>query len=406
MNVLVLNSGSSSQKSALFTLPDGKHALAGPVWEATIEWRKGPASLVTRNSAGATDRVELGSSDREGALNSLFDALTHGPTKVLAAESEIDAVGHRIVHGGPKLVGPAQITAEVKKTIAEVAAIAPLHNSAGLQGIELAERRFKNTPQFAVFDTGFHHTLPLFAAVYPGPYQWYELGIRRFGFHGINHQYCAEKAAEMVARAVSSLKIVTCHLGNGCSLAAINGGRSVDTTMGFTPLEGLMMGTRSGSVDPGVLTYLLRTTQTTGQGLDDMLNKQSGLAGISGLSGDMREVIKAAQSGNLRAQLAFEMFIHRLCKAIAAMMASLGGMDILVFTAGIGENSAEVREAACRKLAFLGLELDTGANAARPVDKEISAPGSAVRVLVIQAREGPVIARECARMLTLSGTRP
>jgi acetate kinase len=250
-------------------------------------------------------------------------------------------------------------------------------------------------PQIAVFDTGFHRTMPLAAKTYPGPYEWFEQGIRRYGFHGINHQYCAERAQQLLGD--KPKRLVTCHLGNGCSLAAIREGKSVDTTMGFTPLEGLMMGTRSGSVDPGILTYLMRQRHFYDEALDDVLNKKSGLLGISGISSDMREVLDARKRGNERASLAFDMYVHRLRSGIGAMAAVLGGIDALVFTAGVGENSAEVRAAVCDQLAFLGLRIDPAKSAQSSFDKDtdVSAQDAAVRVLVIHAQEDWMIARQC-----------
>jgi acetate kinase len=287
----------------------------------------------------------------------------------------------------------------VKQEIENLSTIAPLHNKAGLEGIELIENLLPNIPQIAVFDTGFHRTLAPEAFVYPVPYSWYERGgIRRFGFHGINHDYCAHRAAQLLDRDLASLKIISCHLGNGCSLCAIDGGKSVDTTMGFTPLEGLMMGTRSGSFDPGILTYVLRTQNLDSAKLDHILNHESGLIGISGVSSDMRDVLAAAAKGNKRSQLAFDIFIHRLQSEIGAMAASLGGLDVLIFTAGIGENSPEVRRAACAKLEFLGVTLDDSANSAAQPDCHISSESSRVRVLVIRAQEDWSIARVCAEM--------
>jgi acetate kinase len=274
--------------------------------------------------------------------------------------------------------------------------------------MESVSKLLGSVPQVAVFDTGFHHNMPLPAATYPGPYEWFEQGIRRYGFHGINHQYCAERAAELLGKDLTALKLVTCHLGNGCSLAAILNGRSVDTTMGFTPLEGLMMGTRSGSVDPGVLTYLMRQRRFLDEQLDDVLNKKSGLLGISGVSSDMREVLAAStDSGDPvrmeRSKLALDMYVHRLRSGIGAMIAVLGGVDALVFTAGVGENSPEIRVGACDNLAFLGLQLDDAKNR-QPLlaDTDISAPDAPVRTLVIRAQEDWMIARQCwNRMRTI-----
>ena len=362
MKILVLNSGSSSQKSALFELGDSlPQNPPTPVWEASIEWGANSASLRVRTSQGATNQ-ETTAKDRQAAVERMLQALWSGSTQVIANPSEIAVVGHRVVHGGHKLEEAVVVTPDVKQVIASLAAFAPLHNRAELEGIEIIERLVGKVCQVAVFDTGFHHTLPLAAALYPGPYEWLQQGIRRYGFHGINHQYCAHRAAQLLGRDLSALKIVSCHLGNGCSLAAIEGGKSVDTTMGFTPLDGLMMGTRSGSVDPGILTYLMRKGPLTGQQLDDVLNQKSGLLGVSGISGDMRQILAAIQEGNDRAKLAFDTYVHRLQSGIGAMASVLGGLDVLVFTAGVGEHSAEVRAASCEKLGFLGLNLDAERN--------------------------------------------
>lgn len=308
-------------------------------------------------------------------------------------------MGHRIVHGGRQFEEPVIITAEVKRAIASASAFAPLHNRAELEGIAIMEELLGQVPQVAVFDTAFHHHLPLAATVYPGPYEWFAQGIRRYGFHGINHQYCAERAAQLLGKPLASLKLVSCHLGNGCSLAAIDAGRSVDTTMGFTPLEGLMMGTRSGSVDPGILTYLMREKQIRdGQEMDDVLNNKSGLLGVSGVSSDMRKVLEAMRLGNERAALAFDIFAHRLRSCIGSMVAALGGLDALIFTAGIGENSAAVREAACARFGHLGLKLDPAKNGKLPADQDIAARDSSVHVLVIRAQEDWAIARACWRI--------
>jgi acetate kinase len=253
--------------------------------------------------------------------------------------------------------------------------------------------------QVAVFDTAFHATLPAEAYVLPGPYRWLEQGIRRYGFHGISHQYVARRAAEALGRKLEELRLVTCHLGSGCSLAAVRGGRSVDTTMGFTPLDGLMMGTRSGAVDPGVLIHLVRHCGATAEELDRTLNQESGLMGISGISSDMREVLAVAAQGNARARLAFDIFVHRLRAAIAAMAAAAGGLDALVFTAGIGENSAEVRAAAADGLAWMDVRIDAPRNRSGTGDRDISADGARVRVLVVHTDEELEIAREVARVI-------
>ena len=403
MKILVLNSGSSSQKSALYEISGALPARPPtPVWEGKIEWDGDQAEMQVQNSKGANLKHRLKVESRRHAIEQLLNSLWTGDTLVVSAPSEIDIVGHRIVHGGKDFEQAIVITPEVKSAIARMSIFAPLHNRAELEGIEIVEKHFGNVPQVAVFDTGFHSRLPEAAAVYPGPYEWLARGIRRYGFHGINHQYCAARAAQLLGRELNSLKLVTCHLGNGCSLAAILGGRSVDTTMGFTPLDGLMMGTRSGSLDPGILTFLMRAEKSTGQQLDDLLNRKSGLLGVSGLSSDMRQIVAAMKDGNARAKLAFEMFVHHLQSGIGAMIAVLGGIDALVFTAGIGENSPDMRAAACANFAFLGLTLDPAKNAQSHADEEISFSDSSVRVLIIRAQEDWAIAFDCWRLASAS----
>jgi acetate kinase len=409
MKILVLNSGSSSQKACLFDLgsplPDDPPK---PLWEGKLEWRADRATLEARTASGAavTENVEPG--ERSAATAHLLNELVSGKTHVLESLSEIDVVGHRIVNGGRSYIRPTLITVEVKSAIEKMAVFAPLHNRLELAGIALIETLFEKyrgaVPQVAVFDTGFHSSLPDAAAIYPGPYDWVEQGIRKFGFHGINHQYCAGRAAQILGKNLADLKLITCHLGNGCSLAAIRGGKSIDTTMGFTPLDGLMMGTRSGSVDPGILTYLMREKKLDGKALDEILNSKSGLLGISGVSADMREVTAAIESGSQRAQLAFDIFVHRLRAAIGSMLAATDGADAIIFTGGIGENSAEVRCEACRHFSFLKLLLDSAKNTAKPVDTDISSPQSSVRILVISAQEDWAIARECWKLFSNAST--
>lgn len=284
----------------------------------------------------------------------------------------------------------------MKAAIADLAALAPAHNPANLEGIEALEQILgTEVPQIAVFDTAFHTQMPLFAAIYPGPYEWFEQGIRRYGFHGISHQYCAQRAAQILGRELKELRLITCHLGNGCSLAAIRDGHSVDTTMGFTPLDGLMMGSRSGSVDPGILIHLMRQEGYTADKLEQLLNLASGLKGISGVSEDMRQIMAAIAQGNQRAQLALDIYVHRLRSGICAMLASLGGLDALIFTAGVGENSPTIRAAACEAFEFLGLKLDPEKNTRLPDDRDIATADSTLRVLVIHTQEDWAIAQEC-----------
>ena len=306
-------------------------------------------------------------------------------------------MGHRVVHGGPRFQDSLLITNEVYSALAGLAQFAPLHIQSELEGMKIAAGLLGDVPQFAVFDTGFHSHMPAVAQTYPGPYEWFESGIRRYGFHGINHQYCATRAAQLIEKDLNSLKIVSCHLGNGCSVTGIKAGRSVNTTMGFTPLDGLMMGTRSGSVDPGILIFLMRQRGLNADQIDEMLNKKSGLLGISGLSADMRDVLAGMHSGNERAKLAFELYVHSLRTAIAGMAAALEGLDVLVFTAGVGENSAEVRAATCKGLEFLGVTMDLNRNEESLLDRDISSPDSRARVLVIRAAEDWAIAADCWR---------
>jgi len=403
MKILVLNSGSSSQKSALYEISGSLPVEPStPAWQGKIEWNGDQAEMQAQNSQGANLKHRLKVESRRHAIEQLVNSLWTGDTRVVSAPSEIDIVGHRIVHGGKEFEEATILTPEVKSAIARMSVFAPLHNRAELEGIDIVEKYLGNVPQVAVFDTGFHSRLPKAAAVYAGPYEWLAQGIRRYGFHGINHQYCAGRAAQLLGRELNSLKLVTCHLGNGCSLAAILHGRSVDTTMGFTPLDGLMMGTRSGSLDPGILTYLMREEKSTGEQLDNLLNTKSGLLGISGISGDMRQILTAMKDGNPRAKLAFEMFVHHLQSAIGAMIAVLGGINALIFTAGIGENSPEARAASCANFGFLGLKLDGAKNTQSPVDQEISLSDSAVRVLIIRAQEDWAIASDCWRLASVS----
>jgi len=401
MKILVLNAGSSSQKSCLYelneVLPDRPPQ---PLWEAQIDWnhREGVAKLKVETASGTEQEEELASDSRQAAISRMLETLWQGKTQVINSLTEIDIVGHRVVHGGQDYQQSTLISPDVKEAIARLSVFAPVHNPVNLEGIEALEKILPNRPQVAVFDTAFHAQLPPAAFVYPGPYEWLEDGIRRYGFHGISHQYCARRAAQILNRDLTDLRLISCHLGNGCSLAAIRGGWSVDTTMGFTPLDGLMMGSRSGAIDPGIIIHLLRRSDFTAEKLDSILNRNSGLKGISGVSSDMRQIGEAITQGNERAQLALDIYIHRLRAGIGAMLASLGGLDALIFTAGVGENSAAVRAAACEAFGFLGLKLDGEKNQHSPVDEDIAAVDSAARVLVIHTQEDWEIARECWKL--------
>jgi acetate kinase len=399
MKILVLNAGSSSQKSCLYevrgnTLPSSPPA---PLWEGKVDWshHQGVAEIEVETVTGEKLTEEIATDSQSQVMARLLDTMSSGSTKVINQLCEIDVVGHRVVHGGRKYRQSVVITQQVKNAIANLASLAPAHNPANLAGIEAVENILGDVKQVAVFDTAFHSNIPETAAIYPGPYEWVEQDIIRYGFHGISHQYCASRAAQILDKDLVSLRLITCHLGNGCSLAAIKNGCSVDTTMGFTPLDGLMMGSRSGSVDPGILIYLLQQKDCTVEQLDEVLNKRSGLSGISGISGDMRQIKTAISQGSRRAQLAFDIYVHRLRSSIGAMVASLGGLDALVFTAGIGENTPEIRQAACEAFEFLGIKIDLSKNTRNPQDEDIAKTDSAVRVLVIHTQEDWQIAREC-----------
>lgn len=395
MKILVLNAGSSSQKSCLYQVDDTLPNLPlEPLWEAKVNWtyQQGTAEFKVKTNKG-TLQQELPSDRRLEIVSQMLNTLSQGDTQVIDSLSEIDIVGHRVVHGGQDYRTPTIVTPEVKDAIIHLANFAPVHNPANLEGIEAVEQILPDVTQIAVFDTAFHSQLPLKAAVYPIPYSFFEQGIRRYGFHGINHQYCAERTAQLLNRDIKSLRLITCHLGNGCSLAAIKDGISIDTTMGFTPLEGLMMGSRSGSIDPGILIHLEREYNYNADKLDEMLNKAAGLKGISGISNDMRQIVAA--TNNSRAQLAIDMYVRSLIQHIGAMLVTLGGLDALIFTGGVGENQPFIRAAACDALAFIGVKLDLEKNADAPIDTDIATAESSARVLVIQAQEDWAIAKEC-----------
>jgi acetate kinase len=404
MIILVLNAGSSSYKGCLFEMEKApREEWIAPLWEAealrkTPGVSSGSLELKAKNSRGKLWQGRIDGKSAIEAIRQMIQTIWEGEAAVLSQGQKIHVAGHRVVHGGQKYIEPVFVTAEVKAGIADLEGLAPLHNQLALEGMETVERAWGPIPQIAVFDTAFHSQIPPESALYPGPYAWGSKGVRRYGFHGISHQDAARRAATLMGRKLETLKLVTCHLGNGCSLAAIQNGRSVETTMGFTPLEGLMMGTRSGSVDPGLLLNLLKRGWYSAVELEDTLERQSGLLGISGISNDMR-AIEAARASNPRAELAFRMFVHRLRWHMGAMVASLGGLDAFVFTGGIGENSGPVRAAACTNFRYLGLELDTKKNERTPEDSDIATPESRVRVIVVRAREEGAIARECWRLM-------
>jgi acetate kinase len=404
MKILVLNAGSSSQKSCLYEVTgDTPDAPPEPLWEAAVDWSHhlGVAEVKVKTATEVL-KEEIPTQSHVKVMTHLLETLWQGKTAVLKHPSEVNAVGHRVVHGGREYCETVRVTDAVKAAIDRLSALAPIHNPANLEGIKAVESVLgAEVPQFAVFDTAFHSHLPDAAALYPGPYTWVERGIRRYGFHGISHQYCMHQAAQILKQDLQDLRLIICHLGNGCSLSAVHKGYSIDTTMGFTPLDGLMMGSRSGAVDPGILIHLLRQEGYTVDRLDQELNRESGLKGISGVSADLRQVLAAIEAGNPQAKLALDIYIHRLRSCIGSMLASLGGLDALVFTAGVGEHSPIVRSRACQTFEFLGLKLDEQQNENHPVDKDIATADSMVRVLVIHTQEDWAIAQNCYRCMAI-----
>ncbi len=403
MKILVLNAGSSSQKSRLYeigeTLPD---SAPMPLWAADADWTKdkGSAELDISTSSGKKVQQEVSADSRSAVTEQMLKTIWTGETKVLNAPTDIDIVGHRVVHGGPDYRESVFIDQKVKDDIQKYASFAPLHNPVNLEGIQAVEHVFGDrVRQVAAFDTAFHKTLPMQTVVYPGPYEWYEQGIRRYGFHGISHQYCTERIGQILQEDEAHLRILNCHLGNGCSLAAIQNGESFDTTMGFTPLEGVMMGSRSGTIDPGILVYLQREKGYTADQFDSTLNKESGLKGISGISNDVRQIEKAIGEGNARAKLALDIYTYRLRYFIGAMIAVLGGVDVISFTGGVGEHADGIRAEVCKGFAFLNLKLDEQKNKQSPADSEISTDDSDVRVLVVHTEEDWEIAKECWKVV-------
>jgi acetate kinase len=406
VKTLVINGGSSSIKCWFQNVPDDVAASRPatrlePLWSARADWSRhaGTAEVKITGPGGKSTTSSIPGDTPAAILEPVLQALWQGETKAIDSPADIGVVGHRIVHGGPKYRASVLITPEVRSGIAEQAEFAPAHNRAQLEAIRTVDRVVGPTvPQVAVFDTAFHSTLEPRAYVYAGPYSWLEEGIRRYGFHGISVQYATRRSAEMLPASASASRLIVCHLGNGASVTAVAGGKSVDTSMGLTPLEGLMMGTRSGSIDPSILVFLIRRHGYTADQIDDILNRQSGLLGVSGSSGDMRATLEAIQGGNQRARLAYDIYAHRLVRVIGGMLAVLGGVDAMVFTGGIGENCAPLRKDVCDQFGFLGLKLNEAKNAAPNLDENIAASESRVQVLVIRADEDWEIACECHRL--------
>jgi len=398
VNVLVVNCGSSSIKYSLMRMLSGESGdLAA---SGLVEKIGTPPSRLKHKAGDKSDARDVQAPDHRAAFALLMQALSEGPAAVIAGPSEIQAVGHRVVHGAERFTGSVRVDADVIKALEDFSSLAPLHNPPNLVGIREAMRLMPGAAHVAVFDTAFHQTLPVHAYLYALPYDLYaKHRIRRYGFHGTSHRYVTEVAARVLGRPLGETNVITCHLGNGCSMTAVSGGKSVDTSMGMTPLEGLVMGTRSGDVDPGLLFHLIRSLGKTPDEIDSLLNRESGLLGVSGVSNDMREVVGAAAAGNPRAGLALDIFCYRLKKYIGAYTAVLGRVDALVFTGGIGENAAGIRERTCRGLEAMGYVLDAARNAAAARGpRDVSADGSLHRILVIPTDEELMIARDTARI--------
>lgn len=396
MKILVVNCGSSSLKYQLFDME--KEEVIG---KGTVERIGTPPSYLVYSINAEKIRKEVSADNHTEAFKVVIDALLNGDKSVISSIDEISAVGHRIVHGGERFKEPTIIDEEVIAEIEKNNELAPLHNPAGLSGIRASIEVLSSVPQIAVFDTSFYLKMPRYAYLYAIPMRFYrDYRIRRYGFHGTSHYYVAQRVAELVGKPIEELKIITCHLGNGCSISAVKGGRSVDTSMGFTPLEGLIMGTRSGDLDPAIPLYLMRNLNYTAEDVDNILNKESGLLGISEFSNDMRDVMKAAEEGNQNAKLAMEMFCYRIKKYIGSYAAIMNGLDVLVFTAGIGENEPEIRAIVCQDMDYLGINIDLQRNNFKGQEREISTPNSKVKVWVIPTNEELVIARETARLIS------
>ncbi len=391
MRILVLNCGSSSVKYKLIDTTTEEVLAEGGVEKIGL-----PDGFLKFKFHGAKEVKELGLVDHNGAINAVLNILTDKKFGCIPSLKDIDAVGHRLVHGGTKFSGSVLITDEVKEMVRECYPLAPLHNPANMTGVEAIDTLMPGVPQVGVFDTAFHQTMPPKAYMYALPYKYYEEdGVRRYGFHGTSHRYVSQRVCEILGVDPAKQRIITCHIGNGGSIAAVCGGKSIDTSMGLTPTEGLMMGTRCGDVDPGALTYLMERRGMTEADIQKMINKESGVAAISGISNDMREIEAAVKAGNERATLALDMYEHRIIKYVGAYAAEMGGVDIIVFTGGVGENQVGVRENVCAPLKFMGVELDTALNATvHGTETVISTPTSKVKVVVVPTDEELTIARD------------
>ena len=395
MNILVINAGSSSLKYQLLN-PETEELLAKGLCE-----RIGIDGKFTYKpqieGKEKLDAVDIAMPTHAEAIKTVLNTLVDPKNGVIASMKEIDAVGHRVVHGGEKFAHSVLITDDVMKAIEECIPLAPLHNPANITGIKACQKVMPGVPMVAVFDTAFHQTMPARAFIYAIPYEYYEENhVRRYGFHGTSHLYVSRRAAAMLGRPIEELKIVTCHLGNGSSVCAIDGGKSIETSMGFTPLDGLPMGTRCGSIDVSIIEYLMENHNMTIDEVMNILNKKSGMLGVSGVSSDFRDLEKAADEGNERAKLAIDMFCYKTHKRIGSAAAAMNGIDVLIFTAGVGENSPELREKIASGLDFMGVKIDHTKNMVRGKEAIVSTDDSRVKILVIPTNEELVIAQDTA----------
>ena len=396
MKILVLNCGSSSIKYQLFNTESGDILAKGGIEKIGL-----PGAFIKFNVADGKKTIEQDIPEHTVGVQLIFDVLTNAEYGALKSLEELDAVGHRVVHGGEKFAESVVITDEVLKQIEACNDLAPLHNPANLKGIAAVTALLPKLPQVAVFDTAFHQTMPAKAYMYAVPYALYEkYGVRRYGFHGTSHRYVSARALEFLGMKAEGTKVITAHIGNGGSLAAVKDGKCQDTSMGLTPLEGVMMGTRSGDIDGGAVSFIMKKEGLDADGISNLLNKQSGLAGISCKSSDMREVFQGKVDGDAKCQLAIDMYTYRIKKYIGSYAAALGGCDVLVFTAGVCENQSDIREMVCKDMEWMGIKLDTAKNAQiHGVEAVISAPDSKVKVVVIPTDEEKMIANDTASLV-------
>ena len=395
MKILVLNCGSSSLKYQLINM-ETEEVLASGKYERIGE----DEAFITHKVNGQKIEIKHPAKTHEEAVDFTLKQLINPEYKVIDSLDEISAIGHRLVHGGEKINKSVVITDEVVDVLKECIDLAPLHNPAGIIGIEACKKVMPGKPMVGVFDTAFHQTMPKERYIYPIPYEYYKkYGIRKYGFHGTSHMYVSQRLAEIVGKDISELKIVTCHLGQGSSICAVEGGKSVDTSMGLTPLAGIPMVTRSGDLDPSVVTFLMKKEGWTPEEAENMLNKKSGVQGISGLAPDFREIEAASYGENERAAIAIEKFKYEIASYIAKYAVAMNGVDYIVFTGGVGENQINIRRGICEKLEFMGVKVDVDANNMRGEEKEISTPDSKIKVYVVPTNEELMIAKETERLV-------